>query len=81
MHVSIDEAGDFVFPNSPTPKKSSVVSFTIPDEYLDDVNKDYLSLKKSWGFSTEVKGSKLNEKQISDVISLLRNHNVLVEIV
>ena len=57
-----------------------MVSLTIPDEYLEIVNKEYSSLKNTWGFEGEVKGSKLSEKQISDVILLLRNHNVLVEI-
>lgn len=81
MHIFIDETGNFVITNSPSPKISSVVSLTIPDEYLESVNKEYLSLKRTWGFNGEAKGSKLAEKQISEVILLLRNHNVLVEIV
>ena len=81
MHIFIDESGNFVIPDVSTPKISSVVSLTIPDEYLEYVNQEFSSLKNTWGFKGEVKGSKLTEKQISDVILLLRNHNVLVEIV
>lgn len=81
MHIFIDESGSFVIPNMVVPKVSSVVSLTIPDEYLDIIIEQYLHLRNAWGFNCEVKGSKLTEKQISDVISLLRNHNVLVEIV
>ena len=81
MHIFIDESGNFVIPNVSTPKISSVVSLTIPDEYLENIYQEYSSLKTTWSFDGEAKGSELNEKQISDVILLLRKQNVLVEIV
>lgn len=81
MHIFIDESGNFVTPNVPSSKVSSVASLIIPDEDLDIIIEKYINLRSSWGFNHEVKGSKLTEKQISDVIILLRSHNVLVEIV
>ena len=81
MHIFIDESGNFTIPNNTKSKISCVTSLTIPDEYLEKVNESFLYLRGSWGYGNEVKGSKLNEKQISDVILLLRNYDVLVEII
>lgn len=81
MHIFIDESGNFVIPGVARPKISSVTSLTVPDEHLERINMEFLSLRRSWGFDIEVKGSQLSEKQISDVILLLRRHDVLVEII
>lgn len=81
MHIFIDESGNFVIPDVACSKVSSVTSLTIPDSVLEPVCKSFLTLRRQWGFEDEVKGSQLKEKQISDVITLLRNYDVLVEIV
>jgi len=81
MHIFIDESGNFVLPEVVKSKISSVTSLTIPDEYLEEVNNKFLSLRRYWGCNDEVKGSQLSEKQISDVILLLRKYDVLVEII
>lgn len=81
MHIFIDESGNFVIPDVAKPKISSVTSLTVPGENLEHINIEFLALRKSWGFDDEVKGSQLSEKQISDVILLLRRHDVLVEVI
>lgn len=81
MHIFIDESGNFVFPKEKKSKVSSVTALTIAEKHLEAITKDFISLRKSWGYLNEVKGSKLREKQISDTIALLRSYDVLVDIV
>lgn len=81
MHIFIDESGNFVIPEEKKQKVSCVASLTIPDKHMDAVARNFISLRKFWGYEEEVKGSKLSEKQISDTISLLRSYDVLVDIV
>jgi len=81
MHIFIDESGNFVIPEEKKPKVSCVASLTIPDKQMDAVARNFISLRKFWGYEEEVKGSNLSEKQISDTISLLRSYDVLVDIV
>ena len=81
MHIFIDESGNFVIPEEKKSKVSCVTSLTIPDRHMDAVEKNFSSLKNYWGYEKEVKGSKLSEKQISDTIALLREYDVLLDIV
>lgn len=81
MHIFIDESGNFMIPEEKKPKVSCVASLTIPDKHVDAVERNFISMRKFWGYEEEVKGSKLSEKQISDTISLLRSYDVLVDIV
>jgi hypothetical protein len=81
MHIFIDESGNFVIPEEKKAKVSCVTSLTIPDRHMDAVEKNFSSLKNYWGYEKEVKGSKLSEKQISDTIALLREYDVLLDIV
>jgi len=81
MEIFIDESGSFVIPDSPKTKISSVTSLIVPSQYIDDVKSRFVALRQSWEMGDEVKGSQLTEKQVSDVIKLLRNYAVLVDIV
>jgi hypothetical protein len=81
MHIFIDQSGNFVVSEEKKSKVSCVASLTIPDKHMDAVARNYISLRKFWGYEEEVKGSKLSEKQISDTIALLRPYDVLVDIV
>ena len=81
MHIYIDESGNFVLPEQPCSKISCVTALTIPEEHLGPITRSFLSLRKSWGHETEIKGSKLREKQIADTIALLRSYDVLLDII
>ena len=80
MHIFIDESGNFVIPEARKSRVSSITSLVIPDKHLARVEKSYLSLRKSWGYDGEIKGSSLTEKQISTTIALLRSYDVLVDV-
>ena len=80
MHIFIDESGNFMIPDAKKSRVSSITSLFVPDKNLDGVTKRYSSLKKSWGCDGEIKGSNLTEKQISDIIALLRSFDVLVDV-
>lgn len=81
MEIFIDESGSFVIPDITKTKVSSVTSLIVPSQYIDDVKSRFVVLRQSWKMGDEVKGSQLTEKQVSDVIKLLRNYDVLVDIV
>jgi hypothetical protein len=81
MHIYIDESGNFSLPSVRKSKVSSVTSLTIPECHFESLSKKYLGLRSSRGYEKEVKGSRLTEKQIADTISLLRNHDVLLDII
>lgn len=80
MHIYIDESGNFMIPDSKRSRVSSITSLVIPDKHLDGVTNSYSSLKNKWGCDGEIKGSNLTEKQISDIIALLRSYDVLVDV-
>jgi len=81
MHIFIDESGNFVIPKDERSKISSITALTIPDKYLIEITKKFISLRSSWGSQDEIKSSQLTEKQFSDTIALLRSYDVLVDIV
>jgi len=81
MHIFIDESGNFVIPKDGRSKASSVTALIIPDKHLKKITDNFISLRSSWGYLDEIKGSKLTEKQISDTIALLRSYDVLVDII
>ncbi len=80
MHIFIDESGTFI-PNPLTPHKSGVMgAVVIPDSCLTEVFEAVDRLKTSSHWPTtddgEIKGSLLNEKQIADLIAILRGRNI-----
>lgn len=78
MHIYIDESGNFLIPKERKSRISSITSLIIPDKAISEVEKSYSILKSRWGITDEIKGSRLTEKQISDTILLLLQHDVLV---
>lgn len=82
MNIYIDEAGIFVKPNENKCAISTVGALILPENKTKIIFSKFEGLKNKWGFKgKEVKGSKLNESQISSVIEILKNYNVMFEIV
>lgn len=80
MHIYIDESGSFTTPIILMPKISCITALIIPSAQNDEIINEYLKIRSSWGESEEIKGSKLNESQIAQVIELLSNYEVIAEI-
>lgn len=77
----MDESGIFVITGNNIPKISSITALIIPDRNIVRLTKKFIELRKRWGYDSEIKGSKLQEKQISETIALLRIHDVLLDII
>jgi hypothetical protein len=81
MHIYIDESGIFVAPSNGEHKISCVAALIIPSSRREEAFREFERLRDSWiQDSTEIKGSKLSESQVADVVSLLSNYDVLVEV-
>ena len=79
MYIYIDESGIFANPSGKNKAVSCVAALIIPEQYQKYIFKRFKHLKNSWGIGVdEPKGSKLNEKQISYVISVLSDYDVIV---
>jgi hypothetical protein len=82
MNIYIDESGVFSNPANKDNIASCVGALAIPSSQRSDIIKGFRRLKFSWGFgSGEVKGSKLDEAQISEVIRLLKRYEVIFDLV
>jgi len=80
MHIFIDESGSFVPQLVPKSKVSAVGALIVPSAHVDDVRDEYRRLRRQFGVGeSEIKGSKLTERQASRVISLLRSHDVIFD--
>jgi hypothetical protein len=80
MYIYIDESGIFANPSDKDKALSCVVALIIPEQYQKYIFKRFKHLKVSWGIgSGEPKGSKLDEKQIAYVISILKDYDVFVK--
>jgi hypothetical protein len=81
MHVYIDESGSFITPATPKPKVSCVAALVVPSSKNDELLRDFAQIRSKWGVGTsEVKGSALDEPKIAEVISLLKDYDVIVDI-
>lgn len=82
MNIYIDEAGVFVKPSQNKCAISAVGALILPEKKEKIIFSRFEALKSKWGFNgKEVKGSKLNEYQVSSVIEILKNYNVMFEVV
>jgi len=82
MNIYIDEAGIFVKPSQNKCAISAVGALIIPESKEKIIFSKFEALKRKWGFnSTEIKGSQLNESQVNSVIQILKNYNVMFEII
>lgn len=81
MHIYIDESGSFITPAIPKPKVSCVAALIVPSSKNDQLLRDFVQIRSSWGIEIdEVKGSALDEPKIAEVISLLKDYDVIVDI-
>lgn len=80
MHIYIGESGSFTTPTILMPKISCITALILPSSQNDEIISEYLTIRSSWGESEEVKGSKLNESQIAQVIELLGKYEAIAEI-
>jgi hypothetical protein len=80
MRVYIDEAGAFVVPASTKDSSYSLVlAVALPSSTEAELFKEYLLLRSGWpNPEKEIKGSKLNEHQAAQIISLISRYDVLV---
>jgi Protein of unknown function (DUF3800) len=75
MFIFIDESGPFVIPSQSSPALSCVGALIVPDSSYPSLRSRLGLLKQQWGVTGEVKGSKLNEPQVFDVITTLLDHD------
>jgi hypothetical protein len=81
MNIFIDEAGIFVKPRHKKWSVSCVGALAIPDEDLENVLSGFEKLKGQWKVEgKEIKGSKLNELEVSSLISFLKQFEVIFEV-
>lgn len=80
MYIYIDESGLFSNPKGNPFQVPCIACLIIPSLQQDKIFSEYIELKNNWVIQGEIKGSKLNEDQISSVISLLKKYEVFVEI-
>lgn len=80
MHIYIDESGSFTTPTILVPKISCISALVLPSSQNDEIIDEYLKIRTSSGMHDEIKGSKLNEFQINQVIEFLSKYEVIAEI-
>jgi hypothetical protein len=82
MRIYIDEAGAFVAPNPPRSLYSLVLAHMVPDAIEKELFYEFLRLRDTWPIqAVEIKGSKLNESQASQLINLVVKYDTLVEFI
>src|SRR5262249_1942804 len=82
MNIYIDESGIFSNPANQANYASCVAALAIPSSQRSDITKGFRRIKSSWKLgSGEIKGSKLGEAQISEVIQLLKRYEVIFDLV
>ena len=81
MNIYIDESGIFANPNSRSKALSCVGGLVIPTCFVDKVLSTFTDLRNSWlGSTGEIKGSQLNEEQVSSVVELLKRYDVIFKV-
>jgi hypothetical protein len=81
MHIFIDESGGFIIPAVKKPKVSCVAALVLPSSKRAQIVAGFLKIRSSWGVEgDEIKGSRLSESQIAEVLTFLSNYDVIVEV-
>lgn len=80
MHIYIDESGNFLIPKVTKSKVSCIGALIVPAIQKEEIFDRFKEIKKKWGYTSEIKGSQLNEYQISEIIDFLSGYNILLEI-
>ncbi len=79
MHIFIDESGVFSNPNRKSHKVSCISSLVIPEDFYGEIVDRFESILSGWRKEGgEIKGSSLDENQISEVISFLSKYPVIL---
>lgn len=85
MHIYIDESGTFTVPTVQKRSVSCVAALILPSSENDEILEEFDEMRSRWlpglPVGAEIKGSQLSEVQVAEVITFLRSHDVLVEIV
>lgn len=83
MHIFVDESGSFTVPaRTKRPSISCVGAVILPSSEVESVIHDFAAMAAPWAnASGEVKGSKLNEAQISTFLDFLSERRGLVKCV
>jgi hypothetical protein len=82
MRIYIDEAGLFVPPNPPRSLFSLVLALIIPSAVENSLFYEFLRLRDTWpNQNVEIKGSKLDESQAAQVISLVLRYDTLIQFI
>jgi len=77
MFIYIDESGTFTHPQHNNSAYGCVGALTIPEQRHGAVFKSFKMLTRKWGCSNgEIKGCKLNECQIAEILEMLIKNNV-----
>lgn len=81
MRIYIDESGSFANPMGKEQALSFVGALVVPDSAHDQIFEKFARLKEKWGGENEYKGSKLDERQINEVLSILIGKKVIHRVV
>jgi len=82
MNIYIDESGIFRNPANKDNIASCVGALAIPSSQRKNIVRDFKQLKSAWNVGKgEVKGGQLGEVQISAVIQLLKQYEVMLDLV
>ena len=83
MYIFVDEAGTFQIPERKQNGSISCVgALGIPEDDLEDIYSGFVKLKMNWGSAKgEIKGSKLDERQVKSLIAFLKEFDLIFEVV
>ncbi len=80
MYIYIDESGIFANPSGKDMAVSGVTALLIPEPFQKYIFKGFKHLKRSWGLvREEPKGSRLDERQVAQVVTVLGRYDVVVK--
>lgn len=79
MHIFIDESGIFSNPMGKKHKVSCISSLVIPEDFYGEIVDRFEGILSGWRKEgSEIKGSSLDENQISEVIGFLSEYPVIL---
>ena len=82
MYIYIDESGIFSNPNNKLVSVYCIAALIIPERYQKEIFSKFSNVLRSWGITNnKIKGNKLSENQVSGVVNLLCQYDVIVKAV
>ncbi|HXB26493.1 MAG TPA: DUF3800 domain-containing protein [Gemmatimonadaceae bacterium] len=81
MHIFIDESGSFIRPGKGGRRASCIAALIVPSAEVNNLGEAFARLRRQFAGASggELKGSQLTERQVAQVISLLRASDVVLE--